>query len=79
MASIKAVSAAIKPDLIVHGGDMTNGSESKDTTIAFTDSVANQLKEVGGNNTLILIGNHDGNGRHSRGSKYRADGSPFIG
>lgn len=61
MASIKAVSAAIKPDLIVHGGDMTNGSESKDTTIAFTDSVANQLKEVGGNNTLILIGNHDGN------------------
>lgn len=61
MASIKAVSAAIKPDLIVHGGDMTNGSESKDTTIAFTDSVVNQLKEVGGNNTLILIGNHDGN------------------
>lgn len=61
MASIKAVSAAIKPDLVVHGGDMTNGSESKDVTIAFTDSVVNQLKEVGGNDTLILIGNHDGN------------------
>lgn len=61
MASIKAVCSAIKPDLLVHGGDMTNGSESKYTTIGFTDAIVKQLKEINGNDTLILIGNHDGN------------------
>ena len=61
MASIKAVSSIIKPDLLVHGGDMTNGSEAKATTIGYTDSVVAQLKEVAGNDCLILIGNHDGN------------------
>lgn len=61
MASMKAVCTAIKPDLVVHGGDMTNGSESKATTIAFTDDVVKQMREVGGDDTLILIGNHDGN------------------
>lgn len=61
MASMKAVCAAIKPDLVVHGGDMTNGSENKSTTIAFTNDVVAQMREVGRDNTLILIGNHDGN------------------
>lgn len=61
MASIKAVSSIIKPDLLVHGGDMTNGSEAKATTIGYTDSVVAQLKEVAGNDCMILIGNHDGN------------------
>lgn len=61
MASIKAVCSAIKPDLVVHGGDMTNGSEAKSITIGYTDNVVKQIKEVGGNNSLILIGNHDGN------------------
>lgn len=61
MASIKAVCSAIKPDLLVHGGDMTNGSEEKDVTLGYTDTIVKQLKEINGNNTLILIGNHDGN------------------
>lgn len=61
MAAMKAVCAAIKPDLVVHGGDMTNGSESKAVTKAAADNVVRQMREVGGDNTLILIGNHDGN------------------
>lgn len=61
MAAMKAVCAAIKPDLVVHGGDMTNGSESKAVTKAAADNVVRQMREVGGENTLILIGNHDGN------------------
>ena len=61
MAAMKAVCTAIKPDLVVHGGDMTNGSETKAITKAAADNVVKQMREVGGNNTLILIGNHDGN------------------
>lgn len=61
MASIKAVCSAVKPDLLIHGGDITNGSETKKSTMEIADNVVSQLREVGGNNTLILIGNHDGN------------------
>lgn len=61
LASMNAVAKMIKPDLVVHGGDMTNGSEAKATTIAFTDHIVKCLREIGGNNTHILIGNHDGN------------------
>lgn len=61
LASMNAVAKMIKPDLVVHGGDMTNGSETKATTIAFTDHIVKCLQEIGGNNTHILIGNHDGN------------------
>lgn len=61
LASMYAVAKMIKPDLVVHGGDMTNGSEAKATTIAFTDHIVECLREIGGNNTHILIGNHDGN------------------
>jgi len=61
MASMYALSKMLKPDLVVHGGDMTNGSESKATTIAFTDHIVKCMREIGGDNTHILIGNHDGN------------------
>lgn len=61
LASMNAVAKMIKPDLVVHGGDMTNGSETKATTIAFTDHIVKCLREIGGNNAHILIGNHDGN------------------
>lgn len=61
LASMNAVAKMIKPDLVIHGGDMTNGSEAKATTIAFTDHIVKCLREIGGNNTHILIGNHDGN------------------
>lgn len=61
LASMNAVAKMIKPDLVVHGGDMTNGSEAKEQTIAFTDHIVSCMKEIGGNNTQILIGNHDGN------------------
>lgn len=61
MASMLAVAKVVKPDLVVHGGDMTNGSESKAVTFAESDNVVKQMREVGGDNTLILIGNHDGN------------------
>lgn len=61
LASMNAVAKMIKPDLVVHGGDMTNGSETKATTIAFTDHIVKCLREIGGNNAHVLIGNHDGN------------------
>lgn len=61
MASMLAVAKVVKPDLVVHGGDMTEGSESKAVTFAESDNVVKQMREVGGDNTLILIGNHDGN------------------
>lgn len=61
LASMYAVAKMIKPDLVVHGGDMTNGSEAKATTIAFTDHIVACMREIGGSNTHILIGNHDGN------------------
>lgn len=61
MASMNALAKMLKPDLVVHGGDMTNGSEAKATTIAFTDHIVKCMREIGGDNTHILIGNHDGN------------------
>ena len=61
MASMKAVCTAVKPDLVVHGGDITNGSEEKATTVAYMKGAVKQLREIGGNNTLCLVGNHDGN------------------
>lgn len=61
VAAMNAVCKAVKPDLVVHGGDMTNGSEAKDVTLAEADHVVKSMREIGGDNTLILIGNHDGN------------------
>lgn len=61
LASMNAMAKMLKPDLVVHGGDMTNGSEAKATTIAFTDHIVKCMREIGGDNTHILIGNHDGN------------------
>lgn len=60
-AAMNAVCRAIPPDLVVHGGDMTNGSEAKDVTLAEADHVVKSMREIGGDDTLILIGNHDGN------------------
>lgn len=61
LAAMNALAKMLKPDLVVHGGDMTNGSEAKATTINFTDHIVKCMREIGGNNTHILIGNHDGN------------------
>lgn len=61
LASMCALSKMLKPDLVVHGGDMTNGSEAKSKTLAFTDHIVKCMREIGGSNTHILIGNHDGN------------------
>ena len=61
VAAMDAICKAIPPDLVVHGGDMTNGSEAKATTISLSEHVVKAMREVGGDNTLILIGNHDGN------------------
>lgn len=61
LASMNALAKMLKPDLVVHGGDMTNGSEAKATTIGYTDHIVACLREIGGSNTHILIGNHDGN------------------
>ena len=61
LASMNVLAKMLKPDLVVHGGDMTNGSEAKATTIGYTDHIVKCLREIGGNNTHILIGNHDGN------------------
>lgn len=67
LASMNALAKMLKPDLVVHGGDMTNGSEAKATTINFTDHIVKCMREIGGNNTHILIGNHDGNTVQSGG------------
>lgn len=61
LASMNVLAKMLKPDLVVHGGDMTNGSEAKATTIGYTDHIVACLREIGGSNTHILIGNHDGN------------------
>ena len=71
-AALNAVCKAIPPDLVVHGGDMTNGSEAKDVTLAEADHVVKSMREIGGNNTLILIGNHDGNTVQSDSSNNEA-------
>jgi 3',5'-cyclic AMP phosphodiesterase CpdA len=60
-AAMNAVCKAVPPNLVVHGGDMTNGSEAKATTLALSNHVVKSMREIGGDNTLILIGNHDGN------------------
>lgn len=67
MASMNVLAKMLKPDLVVHGGDMTNGSEAKATTIGYTDHIVKCMREIGGNNTHILIGNHDGNTVQSGG------------
>ena len=67
LASMNALAKMLKPDLVVHGGDMTNGSEAKAITIAFTDHIVKCMREIGGDNTHILIGNHDGNTVQSGG------------
>jgi len=67
LASMNALAKILKPDLVVHGGDMTNGSEAKATTIALTDHIVKCMREIGGDNTHILIGNHDGNTVQSGG------------
>lgn len=61
LASMYAIARTIKPDLVVHGGDMTNGSETKAATLALADHIVAQMREIGGDDTHILVGNHDGN------------------
>lgn len=61
LASLNAVAKTINPDLVIHGGDMTNGSEAKDTTVGEMRHIIDQMREIGGSDTHILMGNHDGN------------------
>ena len=61
LASLNAVAKTINPDLVIHGGDMTNGSEAKATTVGEMRHIVDQMREIGGSDTHILMGNHDGN------------------
>lgn len=61
LASMHAIAKVIKPDLVIHGGDLVNGSESKDITINEIKHIIKQMRDIGGNDTHILMGNHDGN------------------
>lgn len=61
LASLNAVAKTVNPDLVIHGGDMTNGSEAKDTTVGEMRHIVDQMREIGGSDTHILMGNHDGN------------------
>lgn len=61
LASMYAIARTIKPDIVIHGGDMTNGSETKAATLALADHIVAQMREIGGSDTHILVGNHDGN------------------
>jgi len=61
LASMYAIARTIKPDLVIHGGDMTNGSETKAATLALADHIVASMREIGGSDTHILVGNHDGN------------------
>jgi len=61
LSSLNAVAKTINPDLVIHGGDMTNGSEAKDTTVGEMRHIVDQMREIGGSDTHILMGNHDGN------------------
>lgn len=73
IAAMKAVCAVIKPTLVVHGGDMSNGSEAKETTLAISKHVVDSLREIGGDDTLILIGNHDTNNYYNSGAEPIAE------
>ncbi len=68
LATMGAVCAVQPPDLVIHGGDMINGSEAKSASLAIAGRVRNALRAIGGDNTVILIGNHDTN-------NYYADSS----
>ena len=61
LASMHAIAKVIKPDLVIHGGDLVNGSESKDITVNEIKHIIKQMRDIGGNDTHILMGNHDGN------------------
>lgn len=61
LASLNAVAKTINPDLVIHGGDMTNGSEAKAATVGEMRHIVDQMREIGGTDTHILMGNHDGN------------------
>lgn len=61
LASLNAVAKTVNPDLVIHGGDMTNGSEAKTATVGEMRHIIDQMREIGGTDTHILMGNHDGN------------------
>lgn len=61
LASLNAVAKTVNPDLVIHGGDMTNGSEAKTVTVGEMRHIIDQMREIGGNDTHFLMGNHDGN------------------
>lgn len=61
LASLNAVAKTVNPDLVIHGGDMTNGSEAKTATVGEMRHIIEQMREIGGTDTHILMGNHDGN------------------
>lgn len=61
LASLNAVAKTVNPDLVIHGGDMTNGSEAKAATVGEMRHIVDQMREIGGGDTHILMGNHDGN------------------
>ena len=68
IAAMRALCHTIPPTLIVHGGDMSNGSETKTIDLQHSKHQIDSLREIAGNNVLICVGNHDGNAYYNSGS-----------
>lgn len=60
-AAINAVDKLCNFDLLIHGGDMIQGSLPKAQSVELAQYQVNGLREIAGDNTLIIAGNHDTN------------------
>lgn len=60
-ASVHAVNGICPFDLLVHGGDMIQGSLPKAQSAEIVKYQVDGLRETAGDNTLIIAGNHDTN------------------
>ena len=78
LASMKAVCATITPTLVIHGGDMVNGSEEKSVSMGHIKHIRDALKEIGGDDTIILTGNHDTNTFYYTGDDSLAMSDPIT-
>lgn len=78
IAGMKALCTCITPTLIIHGGDMVNGSEVKTVSMEHIKHIRDGLKEIGGNDTIILTGNHDTNTFYYTGDDTLAMSDPIT-
>lgn len=68
IAAMRAVCHTITPTIIVHGGDMSNGSETKEIDLNHSKHQIDSFREIAKNKVLICVGNHDGNAYYNSGS-----------